>query len=163
MAIDKRKINSKGWLYLALLDLVKSKNIAEVTVSELTKHASIGRATFYRLYNSIDEILIEEIKSEIDQFLNYIQNFENYDGVNYLKEFLEYWNTHSEVIEVLLKANKTQLFYQVMNEMTYKENISYDFCFIVGGSTHALVTWIANGRKGTMDEITQQISSKFHF
>lgn len=43
----------------ALLRLMKDKSVEQITAVELAKEAGVSRASFYRYYDSIDDVLIE--------------------------------------------------------------------------------------------------------
>ena len=44
----------------ALLDLLREKKLADISVSELTEMAGVGRVSFYRNYQTKEDILREE-------------------------------------------------------------------------------------------------------
>ena len=41
----------------ALFELMKEKDFARITISEIAKRADVGRRTFYRLYTGKEEVL----------------------------------------------------------------------------------------------------------
>ena len=41
----------------AILDLLKEKDIDEITISEITSKAQVGRVSFYRNYKNKEDIL----------------------------------------------------------------------------------------------------------
>ena len=48
----KKNVNSQNelsrqWMQLALIELLKTKDLDDITVSELTKKAGVARVTFY--------------------------------------------------------------------------------------------------------------------
>lgn len=43
----------------ALLRLLQEKKLADISVSELTQRAQVGRASFYRNYQSLSDILFQ--------------------------------------------------------------------------------------------------------
>ncbi len=57
---DVRVRRTRAWLYEALLILSREMEYKKITVSALTKKAGVARQTFYRNYDSIDDILIEK-------------------------------------------------------------------------------------------------------
>ena len=61
---DKRVIRTKKAIRTALFKLMESKDIASITISELTTLANVNRRTFYTHYSNITDIL-DETESEI--------------------------------------------------------------------------------------------------
>ena len=50
----------KRQITAALLDLLREKKLADISISELTGRAGIGRVSFYRNYQTKEDILREE-------------------------------------------------------------------------------------------------------
>lgn len=65
---DKRVIRTKKAIRTALFKLMESKDIASITISELTTLANVNRRTFYTHYSNITDIL-DETESEIVEAL----------------------------------------------------------------------------------------------
>jgi len=65
---DQRIRSTKNAVKVAFTDLLKKKNIDQITVSEICAHAGINRATFYRYYTGPYDLLDhlqEEVVSEV--------------------------------------------------------------------------------------------------
>lgn len=60
-------IRSQQWLYNSLLMLMKEKPFDSITIGEITKNADLDRTTFYRNFDSKEDILnvgISKIKNK---------------------------------------------------------------------------------------------------
>ena len=53
-----QKESSRRWLVESLLDIMDEKNHTKITISEVTEHAQLTRRTFYRHFDSIDDVLV---------------------------------------------------------------------------------------------------------
>ena len=81
--IDKRVIKTKNAIFEAFKQLVQEKDMADITISELTQKANITRSTFYMYYDTVGDVRtdiengiiagIDKIMSETD-ILNSIKN-----------------------------------------------------------------------------------------
>lgn len=62
MNMNNEQKNSyvKKQITAALVDLLKDKSIADISVKELTQKAQVGRVSFYRNYQTKEDILREE-------------------------------------------------------------------------------------------------------
>ncbi len=59
--IDRRIIKTKKAIRTAFKELVQQKDMSAISISELTKAASITRSTFYMYYQTV-----EDVRSEIE-------------------------------------------------------------------------------------------------
>ena len=53
----------------AIVYLMEKKRFLEITVTDLTREANVGRASFYRIYSSIDQVLddvLVDVKRGVD-------------------------------------------------------------------------------------------------
>ena len=66
---DKRVIRTKKAIRTALFKIMENKDIASITISELTTLANVNRRTFYTHYSNITDIL-DETESEIVESLS---------------------------------------------------------------------------------------------
>ena len=57
---EQKNTYDKKQILTALLDLLKEKPLSDISVSELTSKAEIGRVSFYRNYQNKEDILKEE-------------------------------------------------------------------------------------------------------
>lgn len=64
--IPKKKVNTlnqvvKESITEALLGMMKTKDFSDITVSELTKKAGVGRVSFYRNFDSKEDVLLKHM------------------------------------------------------------------------------------------------------
>ena len=57
---EQKNTYVKKQITAALLDLLKEKPLSDISISELTNKAEIGRVSFYRNYQNKEDILKEE-------------------------------------------------------------------------------------------------------
>lgn len=71
---DARVLRSREALRSAMLKLIETKSLDQITISEITSLAGIGRTTFFRHYPSkealVEEIAAQEIRQLIDSTLD---------------------------------------------------------------------------------------------
>ncbi len=75
--IDARVLATKKALHKTLIDLIRNKNVAEISVKELCDGASISRGAFYLHYSSPLDVL-HEIE---DEFITKNINFKEEDFI----------------------------------------------------------------------------------
>lgn len=93
---DKRIIRTRKSLQTALLQLMKTKNIRDITIKELVNEAGINRSTFYLHYSCVQDIL-EELQNyylnELEQicqkeYVSDPENNENGDSFSFVVDIL---------------------------------------------------------------------------
>ncbi|QUI25335.1 TetR/AcrR family transcriptional regulator [Vallitalea pronyensis] len=61
MKQDRRSKRTRLWLYEGLMELMKSKDYGDISITELTEKSDIARQSFYRIYDSKDDILLSKM------------------------------------------------------------------------------------------------------
>lgn len=110
---------SKNMLALGLFHLLKKKLYADITITELCKHSDIARRTFYRNFNSIDEVLEYYIGDIIKEFEEEMQQNATKDYHSIVTAYFTFWSKYAELLDVLNK-----------NELTYILFTQYIKCLI---------------------------------
>lgn len=69
---DRRTIKTKRAIRESFLELLKEKEVQQITVSELSRKADLGRGTFYLHYQDVFD-LYEQLEKELfDQLGGYM-------------------------------------------------------------------------------------------
>ena len=159
---DKRIIRTKKAIRTALFEITDTKDISDVTVSELARKAGVNRRTFYTHYASITKI-VDEIEEElVDAIRGIALNFhsdnfrESVYGVfiklnDIVSEDFDYYFRHlklgtqgafmariREIIEEL-----AQKIMKCGDNITHKQ-AKFAADFAVGGFVTAFFAWKTN-------------------
>ena len=70
---DKRVIRTKNAIRKAFNELVQTKEMSEISVSELTEAANITRSTFYMYYDSVAAVR-DQIENEIFAYIDKVMS-----------------------------------------------------------------------------------------
>lgn len=174
---DKRSIQSSEWMYKALKELMEIKNYSKITVTDITNKANLGRTTFYRNFETIDDVLEMKCIEKFKEFRQYCIDFYKLNDVevkSFLKPFLMYWYDNSEVIELLIKANReniikkyltkeVQFFVDISSinkDTVISSHINYFIEMRVSNSISILTEWIKNDKNIPPDELADIISTQ---
>ena len=71
---DQRAIRSSQLLYEALANLMREKSFDTITVTDLVETAQVGRTTFYRNFDSIEDILHMRCDQVFDEMIDYTKS-----------------------------------------------------------------------------------------
>ena len=171
--IDARVRYTKMVIEQSFLSLLRSKPLSRITVTELCQKAEINRATFYKHYLDIPD-LMDRMKEELFEKFRSIFSAMPLPYDTFMLELLRYIRENCERIAILSSDNgdpglMTRAFmlcseqaYPIFHEKTLDINESlrpllYDFLF--HGTGGILTAWIRDGMKQSPEEINQLILS----
>lgn len=103
---DRRVKRTQRLLAQALIALTLERGYDTVTIRDITQHADIGYATFFRHYHDKDALLADVLQVVVEELLDRLQP-QHTDGVEADPAevgtlIFEYIHDHSEVCRVLL-------------------------------------------------------------
>lgn len=162
---DIRSIRSKEWIFEALSMLIETKPYHEITITELIQKAGVGRSTFYRNYDVIDDVLVEKLDREFEEFYSYIFNAENLTNLTFSTNLFipvfKYWQKESMILEVVLKANRFDLVHSIFVRyvdfilkkfqilpLTDKD-LEYSTVMLSASIESVMIKWLLGGKKET--------------
>lgn len=167
---DPRSLYSAGLMYKGLVELLDSKEFNSITVSDIVRQAQVGRTTFYRHFDTIEDILVWRCSmtiQELKQFAHqYFQLHPVPTTIPLLKPLLLYFEKDSELVEVLIKAERTHLLQRALPNLArerfdYIQNLldipeaylDYWVEMTSAMGTQCLVHWVNTGKQPPPDEL----------
>jgi len=171
---DQRAIRSSQMLYEALATLMREKPFDTITVTNLVDAAQVGRATFYRNFDEMEDILRmrcdRTFEGLISYFKEYLQTHVEQSERGLLKPLLRYFYLHSEIIELLLIAKRIDIiqdsFHMTMEPFKIQlgalydideEFVEYGFAIRAAVMTSILIHWIETGKKQAPDALADTL------
>lgn len=146
----------------ALLKLLDKKSIDEITVSEITETASVARVTYYRHFNSKEELLYFKCHLIGERWYNGLTEEQKKDTVFLTVSFFELTASLKELLLTLFRANLYHIvllaLYNAMREEAADaspEDAAYSTAFLSFGMFGILTEWIRSGCKQTPEELAE--------
>ncbi len=135
----------------ALMTLLKQKPYREIKVTDVVKKAGVCRASFYRNYLTMDEVIDEAVSGLFSGVFQDISMSPD-NVAEYVEQVFRGIRKHREDLEVLIKQG---LFYKVADKI-YQETIAqienldvfnnrYQPYFFAGASAALIYAWIDGG------------------
>lgn len=173
MAVKKGKISNK--IEQALIDMLGTMPIDDITATALCEHAKVNRATFYYHYNSVQDVLTE-IQTQVEnEFLQWISQSSPADesGMpqnSFYVSFFEFVARNAGICKMLLGAQHRSEFLarameagrtKVISVMStvYPQcpasKINYYYIFVSNGFIGLLQYWLNSGMKESVAEIAE--------
>lgn len=106
---DKRSRESSQWIYEALEQLMIESPYEKITITDICKKAKVGRVTFYRHYDTIDDILRKKCDDKFRDLLVHLKEYSDarkMEARTFLVPFLRFWYVHPTIIKMIFLANK---------------------------------------------------------
>lgn len=170
---DRRVQKTKSALYEALIQLIHTQSVMEVSVSNLCELANVNRSSFYKYYSTPSDILREReaqifqsfyehwqkgnarsVHDAILQQLYEVQNEQEFCrlmfGPNGLPGFLE--NLTLNLQKQCVENFKTQ------NPALSTSQAEYLFIFWSRGAQGVVEQWVKNGCKQAPEEVADMVT-----
>lgn len=155
---------------------MEEKDFQEISIVKLVKKAEVGRATFYRNFDSIEDVLRLECDQAFDELrLKLMEYYKSVDGTTsktvFIKPLLRFWDTHTDILERLIQANRThfiqdgitrtvEFMLSLRIDANSKPTSHWDY-FIAkraGEASSILVRWVKNHKDLSADELAELIT-----
>ncbi|MGM0837323.1 MAG: TetR/AcrR family transcriptional regulator [Bacillota bacterium] len=171
--MDRRKKYTRMVLKESLLELLKEKSIATITIKEICEHADINRSTFYAHYSSQYDLLVaidEEFTEDMIQTLNQYNFSKEEEAYQMTEKIFEYIAAKSDICKILLSEHtevqfqkkgmsiaKEFIFKNWLTDQKQLDRETYDYLsiFYVSGSIYMIKDWLENGMKKTPKEMAE--------
>lgn len=137
----------------ALLILMEKKPLSKINVSELCARAGVGRVSFYRNYNSMQDILVHYLsKCTNDWWKDFSRKGEDEFYRTFLVELLEQYRKNKQLIKLLYKNDASYLLkehiFACCGINAARNNEDAYTRAVLAGSVYGLVDeWIRRGMK----------------
>lgn len=157
-------------LELGLLDLMRTRQYEDISVSEICNHLNIPRKSFYRYFSSKDGALLALVDHTMlayEGFNVVYAAYEKRTPQKELQQFFEFWMQNNVLLSALEKSClSTLLVERAMNYYTDDKPVAQRFLldaddfhrrqrmlFCISGLMGLMLTWHHNGYTHTPEEM----------
>ncbi|MBQ8519585.1 MAG: TetR/AcrR family transcriptional regulator [Agathobacter sp.] len=145
-----------------LLAMMKKNKFHDITVTSLAKEMGVPRKTFYRYYDSLEDVL----DAIVDDALT--EAFLNLEVKTDLVGFFSYWKKRKSLLDVLQKSGLSHLLinriFERFNESIDKGNFTNEelrYSGYISAIMTMLLTWHHSGMKQSPEEMSQEVKHMF--
>lgn len=165
---NRRRKESREKIEKVFVELLQSKNLNQIRVSDICNQAGLNRTTFYANYPDIYG-LADSIRDRLEANLSGLYQEEVETGVN-----------SNNYLKLFRHIQQNQIFYQTYFKLGYDDNykivsydiglaqkhfqdrfINYHMEFFKSGLTRIIKLWLQNGCKETPEEMFEIIKSEY--
>lgn len=167
---NKRRKETKGRIKKSFIELLQTKEINEINITDLVKKAGINRSTFYVNYIDIYD-LADKVKKEMFNDLLELYKEESINqkhSYDYLKLFTHI-RENQIYYKTMLKLNFDFMNYydnylEELDMIKYygsTKNMDYHIEFFKAGMTAIIKKWLLNNCKESPEEMIEIINSEY--
>ena len=164
---NKRRKESQEKIEKAFVELLQSREIKDISVSDLIKITGLNRSTFYANYIDIFD-LADKVREALER--DFSNLFADYD----------YFNERSGALKMFRHIKENQLFYKTYFKLCYDDkhlisvydpnraeqehisaNIKYHIEFFRNGLNAIIKLWLAGGCKESPEEMAEVLKMEY--
>lgn len=171
---DKRVAQSIAQIWAALDALIETTPYKAISVTSLAERAKVSKATFYRSFDCIDDVLKLQTDKCVDDMIAYVVKYRSDMGDSlrgeaiFFQAFFRYWMGNSRIIEQLIKTKNEYLLLEAFESTLQKsveyfkihikiedEMLKYFFAIRAAMLSVCLLCWIKEGKQTHPDEMPE--------
>jgi len=156
----------KEAMEITLIKLLQKKDINKITVTELTELAGVGRSSFYRNFESVEDVAVGYVNRIYREYFKERpvnpNSYKKSAFIPFLKERYVFIKQHKDVFEVL---HKNGILYSTLMKMDSEikkqfliadiDESRYFSAMIMSFSAGVIDEWVAGGMKESEEELAE--------
>lgn len=151
----------------ALIALLKHKSLNEISVRELCNQAGVGRASFYRHYQSKEEVLERHARFLIKEWSQELESDSGAKPWDVFESLFCQLKEHQAFYEVLHKTGRDNVLRISLREKIgltkdLSNSDAYQKVFFADGVSGWIEEWIERGMQETPAELNELFASYFN-
>ena len=163
---DKRSRRSAELIYTGLMRCLERKSFSEITITDVQKESYVGRATFYRLFDSLSDVLLYQCDRLFEQIFQKIRDNPEATMEARTMAFINGWIQHHKVIEAIVESNRIEILYEShirtaneLKEFLYRNSdmdemhAEYNTIMLTTMLAGVFTIWVKRGKKETAREL----------
>ncbi|HJC02390.1 MAG TPA: TetR/AcrR family transcriptional regulator [Candidatus Gemmiger stercoripullorum] len=166
---NKRKKESMERIEKVFIEMLQTKKLSEISVSDICKLAGLNRTTFYANYTDIYG-LADAIRNKLENEVSDLYREEVTQGFN-----------SNDYLKLFRHIKDNQIFYKTYFKLGYDNNykifrydtnlarehfqnrfIEYHMEFFKAGITQIIKLWLKSGCKESPEDMAEIIKSEYH-
>jgi AcrR family transcriptional regulator len=145
---------------VALIQLLGKQEFHQITITDITKRAGVGRVSFYRNFESKEDVLKKYLETVTDEFIMHKNfDFRRDPHDEYIGGLFCHLEQHKKLIECLRKSGLLFLLKEEFDRAFLKrtaDGTSEYACYMAAGAYYNLFYyWVLNGYQETPEELAK--------
>ena len=164
---DKRRIHSAELLLEGLVFCMEKKDFTQISISDLQKASGVSRATFYRLFDNVQDVLDYKCRAMAAELPARYRAAAVEQRESFLLFTLQYWMEQHRFLDAIFASGRTdilqnallendglvqELFSGIVPEGTAMEYIA---SASMGILSSILITWVRHEKRETPEQLVE--------
>ena len=144
----------------SLFILMRKKNFDEISIKEITQKAGVGRVSFYRHFESKEDIIVKHLDSSLKAWG---AEWEASGDPDVVFQIFKYFHSQKDLIELIIKARLENIFiHHLLYACGYNEAdhniVAYGKSMFAYGLFGWCLEWFKRGMQETPEEMANLVS-----
>lgn len=166
--MDKRKIANqkvKDKLLSALMTLIQEKEISKITVTELIETSGVARASFYRNFKSVEEILTYGLEQmSLEYHKGRPSTAEDFNDKALIEYKFRFYKEHGKIVLAFHRSKASLSLLDVISDcvidshgdMPTSSISKYSLYYYSGAFYNMVLHWLENGAKESVEDMAEE-------
>lgn len=172
---DKRAQKSAELIWQGMEHCLQEKDFDKLRVSDINQKSYISRATFYRLFDCLQDVLVYKCDQIYSQLADAVNSAVLHSKQDFFVLLVEKWMAQDVLIQTLAENNLTSIIYDThmknrdfMKEVFLKEialsecEADYMVSLLANIIPAAMNTWYLHDKSESPMEVYQAVSRSLH-
>ena len=138
-----------------LLEMMRVDNFDSITISRLTAKAEVGRASFYRNYQTKEDVLRQEAERLNNELNDIRRNDDPNDYRLKLLRTLDFYMT-------IYNAGLTQIIQDsIINQKSFSDEMPAPIAYVISAFSYLIYGWIIEWLRRDMKESSAELIAMF--
>ena len=164
MSMNNEQKNTyvKRQITTALLELLKEKSIADISITELTRKAQIGRVSFYRNFQTKEDILREESDRLINEWGRLYETNPESAPETHFPSLFDFYREHKEFYTILYHEGMTSVMQEtILNAIKITPDMANIEAYMKSFWAYGIFGWMIEWIKRGMPESGKELLKIF--
>ncbi len=159
---------TKQCIMEALLQLMHTQDYNEISITDITRRAGVSRMSYYRNYNSKDEILMDYMYQILREYVQELESSgiqSGFQTYGHILHSLKYLQKYKDYVLCLQKANRSEIllhgldmYMLAVTDTREKTFLEKSRLYYYSGALYNIFThWIQDGMEADPEAVAQVI------
>ena len=159
---EQKNTYVKKQITAALLEILKEKPLSDISVSELTNKAKIGRVSFYRNYQNKEDILKEESDRLIKEWGRLYEANPESAPETLFPSLFDFYRDHRDFYTTLYNAGMSSIMMEtIIGTIQIKPEMQNLEAYMKSFWAYGIYGWMLEWIKRGMQESGKELSTLF--
>lgn len=166
---NKRKRESQEKIEKAFIQLIQTREVEQITVSDICKRTNLNRSTFYAnyidIYDLVDKVNLRMQKEFADIYLNDTEAGQNSNSYlkmfKHIKENQIFYRTYFKLKFDAISPTNHQFHKDLAEKYYNNKHIDYHIEFFKAGLNAIIKKWLNNDCKESPEEMVEILNMEY--